>query len=164
MFGSGSLFKENAQPLGNPDDFITTGKPFRFEATRRGNKWKVSIDGKTVFETEGSTGRVGRIALRPWRSTMGVKYLAAEGNLRDAPKPVARTQPDAYTIPVLDISDQKDRQVVVARGTDKVYQGHPDTLLMPDGKTMFAVLDVQPRRLLRADEEEHRRRLDPGAI
>lgn len=42
-------------------------------------------------------------------------------------------------LPVVDISQQTDRHVVIARGTEKVYQGHPTTLLMPDGKTMFAV-------------------------
>jgi len=40
-------------------------------------------------------------------------------------------------LPVVDLSGQKDRQVVVAAGTDQVYQGHPTTLLMPDGKTIF---------------------------
>jgi hypothetical protein len=40
-------------------------------------------------------------------------------------------------LPVVDLSGQKNRQVVVAAGTDQVYQGHPTTLLMPDGKTIF---------------------------
>ncbi len=41
--------------------------------------------------------------------------------------------------PTIDISNQTERHVVVARGTEQVYQGHPTTLLMPDGKTLFAV-------------------------
>lgn len=49
---------------------------------------------------------------------------------------LAEDMPD---LPVVDISGQKDRQVVVAVGTEQVYQGHPTTLLMPDGKTIFAV-------------------------
>jgi hypothetical protein len=32
------------------------------------------------------------------------------------------------TIPTVDISDQSQRQSVVARGTDKVYHGHCDTV------------------------------------
>jgi len=40
---------------------------------------------------------------------------------------------------VVDISQQFKRHVIVAAGTEKVYQGHPTTLLMPDGKTMFCV-------------------------
>ncbi|MDB4759416.1 glycoside hydrolase [Akkermansiaceae bacterium] len=42
-------------------------------------------------------------------------------------------------LPLLDLSGQTERHVVIAEGTEKVYQGHPTTLLMPDGKTMFCV-------------------------
>lgn len=46
-------------------------------------------------------------------------------------------------IPILlkqiDISDDKNRQVVVAQGTKDIYQGHPTTVLLPDGKTVYAV-------------------------
>jgi hypothetical protein len=46
---------------------------------------------------------------------------------------------DGDRLPVVDISGQTERHVVIAAGTETVYQGHPTTLLMPDGKTMFAV-------------------------
>ncbi len=42
-------------------------------------------------------------------------------------------------LPLVDFSQDTDRHVVVAAGTEKIYQGHPTTLLMPDGKTIFAV-------------------------
>lgn len=42
-------------------------------------------------------------------------------------------------LPVVDISAQASRHMIIAQGTEKVYQGHPTTLLMPDKKTMFAV-------------------------
>ena len=45
----------------------------------------------------------------------------------------------AAPLPTVDLSSDTARQVVVAQGTDKIYQGHPTTLLLPDGKTMFAV-------------------------
>lgn len=45
----------------------------------------------------------------------------------------------ADPIPVIDLSQQTDRHVIVAAGTPEIYQGHPTTLLMPDGKTIFAV-------------------------
>lgn len=41
--------------------------------------------------------------------------------------------------PVVDLSGETSRQVIVAEGTPEVYQGHPTTVLMPDGKTIFAV-------------------------
>lgn len=47
--------------------------------------------------------------------------------------------PDVQTV---DISGETDRHVVIAEGTEQVYQGHPTTLLMPDNKTMFAVWSI----------------------
>ncbi|MEL7337722.1 MAG: sialidase family protein, partial [Planctomycetota bacterium] len=53
------------------------------------------------------------------------------------------TQPDADSVqvdlPIVGLADRDDRHVIVAAGTEKTYQGHPTTLLMPDGKTMFCV-------------------------
>ncbi len=43
------------------------------------------------------------------------------------------------TIPVVDVSGELDRQVMVAAGTETEWQGHPHTLLLPDGETMFCV-------------------------
>lgn len=41
-------------------------------------------------------------------------------------------------IPVIDLSAETGRQVVIAQGTEQIYQGHPTTVLLPDGKTIFA--------------------------
>lgn len=45
-------------------------------------------------------------------------------------------------IPVVDLSGDEIRHVVIAAGTPDVYQGHPTTLSMPDGKTLFAVWNL----------------------
>lgn len=42
-------------------------------------------------------------------------------------------------LPFVDISGESARHVILAAGTESIYQGHPTTLLMPDGVTMFAV-------------------------
>lgn len=49
----------------------------------------------------------------------------------------------APALPVVDLSADTARQVIIAAGTESVYQGHPTTLLMPDGKTMFAVWSIE---------------------
>ncbi|MCE9556227.1 MAG: glycoside hydrolase [Planctomycetes bacterium] len=49
-------------------------------------------------------------------------------------------QPD---MPFVDISGDQARQVVIARGTETIYQGHPTTLLMPDGKTIYCVWTIK---------------------
>lgn len=41
------------------------------------------------------------------------------------------------SIPTVDISADAARHVIIARGTEKDYQGHCDTVLMADGRTMF---------------------------
>lgn len=45
----------------------------------------------------------------------------------------------AFALPVVDLSDDVGRQVVVQAGTAEQYQGHPTTTLLPDGKTIYAV-------------------------
>ncbi len=49
------------------------------------------------------------------------------------------TRPADAPLPVVDLSNDIARQVVIARGSAETYQGHPTTLLMPDGKTIYAV-------------------------
>ncbi|HRE84441.1 MAG TPA: sialidase family protein [Opitutaceae bacterium] len=41
--------------------------------------------------------------------------------------------------PLIDLANDLTRQVVIARGDATTYQGHPTTVLLPDGKTLFAV-------------------------
>ncbi|MGB3119790.1 MAG: sialidase family protein [Verrucomicrobiales bacterium] len=46
---------------------------------------------------------------------------------------------DGPDISTLDLSGEVSRQVVIAAGTTETYQGHPTTVLMPDGKTIYCV-------------------------
>ena len=46
--------------------------------------------------------------------------------------------PRGYTIPIVDISSQTERQVVVDREAGQ-YLGHPTTVLLEDGRTMICV-------------------------
>ena len=54
----------------------------------------------------------------------------------------AAEKAEAENLSVVDISKQSERHVVVAAGTEEIYQGHPTTLLLPDKKTMFAVWSI----------------------
>lgn len=51
----------------------------------------------------------------------------------------AQEKPD---LPTIDISGETERQVVIAEGTEEIYQGHPTTVLLPDGKTMYCVWSI----------------------
>ncbi len=52
------------------------------------------------------------------------------------------------SIPTVDISGETKRHVVIARGTAEVYHGHCDTVLLPDGKTMFTAWTVNHARTI----------------
>lgn len=54
------------------------------------------------------------------------------------PKGLKTKLPPGYTIPIVDISGEKDRQVIVDREAGQ-YLGHPTTVLLEDNKTMLTV-------------------------
>jgi len=137
VFIQGRRFSRKTQFLGSNAGFMKSGEPFVFEVVRKGRKLAFIINGTTVYKMRFATGRFGTFGFRPWRSTMQISDFSAEGELLPFPPP--RTQPTDYTIPIIDLSTETRRQVVVARGTADVYQGHPTTVLMGDNKTMFAV-------------------------
>ena len=41
--------------------------------------------------------------------------------------------------PTVDLSEDTSRQVIVAAGTESVYNGHPTTAMLEDGRTVFCV-------------------------
>ena len=43
------------------------------------------------------------------------------------------------SLTTIDLSSDTARHVIVAQGTPEVYQGHPTTVLLPDGKTIYCV-------------------------
>jgi len=45
-------------------------------------------------------------------------------------------------MPLVDLTAETNRQVVIAQGTEKIYQGHPTTLLAEDCRTMFCVWTI----------------------
>ncbi len=54
------------------------------------------------------------------------------------PKNLKTKLPPGYTIPTVDISAEKERQVIVDREAGQ-YLGHPTTVLLEDNKTMLVV-------------------------
>lgn len=56
----------------------------------------------------------------------------------EAPKGLKTKLLPGYSIPIVDISSEKDRQVIVDREPGQ-YLGHPTTVLLEDNKTMLTV-------------------------
>lgn len=69
----------------------------------------------------------------------GVDAFQIDGVYRDFFVSESRADPPrGYTIPVVDISGEADRQVIVDRESGQ-YLGHPTTVLLEDGRTILAV-------------------------
>jgi photosystem II stability/assembly factor-like uncharacterized protein len=136
-FVEGPLFRGRTRMLGDGKPFIREGMPFALEIMRSGQMLKLIVNGTTVHTEDIGTQPIGAIGFRPWRSTMSIEQFMAAGDLSDPPpSPLA---PEGYAVPLIDISGETKRHVIIAAGTEQVYQGHPTTLLMPDGKTIYAV-------------------------
>lgn len=73
--------------IGEPEDFITPGKPFDLLVTRIGDTYAFQIDGKQVWSTNYSVKEITSIGLRPWRATMRIYDFSIEGNLIEADLP-----------------------------------------------------------------------------
>jgi hypothetical protein len=121
--------------LADSESLITPGQPFALEAVRSGSRLAFSVDGVRVWAGDYHAGPIKRFGLRPWRARMRVyAFELVQGRIVEA---FDMTGP--YSIPIVDLSAETWRQTVVAQGTPEVYQGHPHTLLMPDGRTLYAV-------------------------
>lgn len=44
---------------------------------------------------------------------------------------------DNQSLPVVDLSGDQSRHVIIAAGSEDVYQGHPTTVLLADGRTLY---------------------------
>lgn len=52
---------------------------------------------------------------------------------------------DIFPLPTVNLSDPGEaaaHHIIVARGTKEIYNGHPTTVLLPDGKTIYCVWTI----------------------
>ncbi|HOE60853.1 MAG TPA: sialidase family protein [Kiritimatiellia bacterium] len=71
-----------------------------------------------------------------WRAVLCALCTVWGAGVADAQHVTGQTKP---VLPVVDLSGETARHVVIAAGTPEEYQGHPTTVLLPDGKTVFCV-------------------------
>jgi sialidase-1 len=137
LFATGPIFGNRFRFLGPSASLLVPDRPFVLQISRRGNEVVCAIDGKTVASGTLFSRKLAVIAFRPWRSTMSIVDVTATGRTADLPdEPPKRTQPVTYTLPVVDISAETERQVIV-ESTPGQYLGHPTTVLLADGRTIF---------------------------
>ncbi|MBT3381587.1 MAG: hypothetical protein HN742_31245 [Lentisphaerae bacterium] len=111
------------------------GKPPKKPVALRAGKGFIGNNGAHSRPFEGlmSDVRMYDVVLSPGELT-ALARRTPEGR---APKAYVSVVQDG--LPVIDISGKTKQHVVIAPGSEEIYQGHATTLLLPDGKTMFAV-------------------------
>jgi hypothetical protein len=132
MFLSGPIFG-GVKLLGPAEQVVPCGEWIDFEVARKAGVIRFLVNGKEQARVK-HAGPFEQIGFRPWRSVMQVKNFSVNGKVG---KEVV-SLPRGYTIPTLDLSAQKHRQVIVDREQGQ-YLGHPTTVLLEDGKTMLIV-------------------------
>ncbi|QDT32720.1 sialidase family protein [Thalassoglobus polymorphus] len=133
VFVNGPIFGD-LKFIGNPDDYFESEDWFDFQVISDGKAIRFLLNGKEAVSVEDPGTGFDTIAFRPWRSTMQIADWKITGNLGE----VEEKAPRGYTIPTLDLADQKDRQVIVDIEKGQ-YLGHPTTVLLEDGKTILCV-------------------------
>ena len=133
FFTEGPLYGGATQILGSAAEHVIPGTPFTFLAERRRGVVTFSINGNLVHRFE-HRGPCRGIAWRPHRGTLRILEWRLAGSLRRT----APRLPAGYTIPVIDLSAEVDRQTIVDREAGQ-YLGHPTTALLDDGKTILCV-------------------------
>ncbi len=115
---------------------IIEGQPFVLNVKRADGQITFKINGTLVLEVPYSYNTDIPLGIMPW--TNGVHVYDFQVKCRSSlfEKP---SLPKVSGLPVVDISADVSRQVVIAAGTVDVYQGHPTTVLMADNTTMFCV-------------------------
>lgn len=115
--------------------------------------------GYLIPEDTERTLRIQRERVEPLFDSIGKMLISRQ--LADLPKFKGPT-PDVsreVSIPTVDISGETERHSIVARGTAETYHGHCDTVLLPDGKTMFTAWTVDHAQLIgpiaRSDDAGH---------
>ncbi len=105
VFAEGPLFGAKAINLGNNNDRFPEGKRFVLEFERKGSQLLVRCDGQSVWQkNDFTTGWIGPVALRPWRSRMRVHQLSVTGAVEKSVEHIevytsGKNEYDTYRIP-----------------------------------------------------------------
>jgi hypothetical protein len=151
--GSGAFFLTNnwahvavSYGINSPEKkpvFYVNGKMLDFAAGKKTGAFKPIKEGKGFIGNTSAGNRpfCGLMSdVRLYDVLLPEKEIAALAmKTPDNKKPMAYKELFNDRLPLVDISGDTYRQVVIAAGTPEIYQGHPTTLLMPDKKTMFCV-------------------------
>lgn len=103
------------------------------EFSRINNQVEIYLNSIIIFQTIYAGDLNGRMGFKPGKAGLLVNDFNVSGYLMEVPQ-ASKT----YSIPIIDISDDTKRQILIDLETGQ-YLGHPTTVLLDDNKTMFIV-------------------------
>ena len=121
------------QQMAFSSDWVTLGVPFNFEIVRKGTRVVIIVDGTAVKHFLFG-GELTTFGFCSYEGTLQIHDFSVRG--QTIPLDWNRTQPISISVPTIDVAHEEHRQVVVDKQAGQ-YLGHPDTVLMPDNRTMF---------------------------
>jgi len=133
IYLNGPIFGKDVISLKPNKDFIKNGEWFDFEIFREDSIITFKINNVDVHMLTYSGGFSGKMGFHPIRANMEISEFSARGTMI----PVS-LMPPGFNIPIIDLAHETSRQVIIGKEKDQ-YLGHPTTVLLEDGKTMFIV-------------------------
>ena len=117
---------------------VRNGEFFALELVLKSGVLTLSFDGETFVSVPCQKRTLGAVGLRPWRSTMTLASVEVSSQILSSYVSVAAREREAErfarTFPVVDLSTDKSKDVVIAEGTAQDYQGHPTTVRTTGGR------------------------------
>ncbi len=120
--------------LGSPTEYFPRGEWFDFEVVGKEGEIEFRLNGKLAHRVTYDGSGFERVGFSPWRSQMQIEKFVLYGGTRPYALPASR----GYSVPTLDLSSDRHRQIVVDREAGQ-YLGHPTTVLLEDGRTLLCV-------------------------
>ncbi|MEA1875342.1 MAG: sialidase family protein [Bacteroidota bacterium] len=133
IYLNGPIFGKEVISLKPNKDLLQSGEWFTFEIMREDSLVSFMINNVNVHQVIFNGEFTGKMGLHPLRAIMEISEFSARGSL----VPVS-LMPPGFTIPIIDIAHETNRHVIIGKEKDQ-YLGHPTTVLLEDGKTMYIV-------------------------
>jgi len=131
IFTNGPLFVGDDNKFNSENKWIKENIWFDFKVCRKDSLMSIYVNEDLIHTISLKKPLEGKIGFEPQRARIQISEFAASGNLY-----TVSSLPHKYSIPIIDISGEKQRQVIVDK-EEELYLGHPSTYLMDDNKTML---------------------------
>ena len=131
LFGGPSFEKDAVTPADSMN-FLDKGS-FLFKVILSEDTMRVFLNKELFYKNAVRSYPSGRMSFRTRAGNLKIHTLSMDGDLVPAYK-----RKKNFSIPAIDLSGEKDRQIIIDKEANQ-YLGHPTTVLLDNHTTMLAV-------------------------